>query len=276
MRHSSDEFAAQRGARPAKPAIWAEGRQRPRFDLPAFLRVTGDRARGGAAAGLDRLAGWTGRLGEQVARGAIRVPEARLGRLGRALPSHQAVARTVRRAARLLAEAGRHAAGAAPVEPAAFRSWLDTVPQPVVTRLPGRSQTAASPVPSSVPSDAGPAPAPMTPPMAATEAAPRPEAPPADAETLAAIRSAIRTAAVEPRRPRLAPTGATAPAAPEPGAPGAHTLPDLSPQEPAAPGLLFRSATAATAWTAIAIAWPWAALRTGAQHVQGTDLRLLD
>lgn len=287
MRHSSDEFSATRGARPAKPAIWAEGRQQPRFDLPSFLRVAGDRARGAAAASLDRLAGGTARLGQRVGSGALRVPEARLGRLGRALPSHQAVARQVIGLARLVAEAGRRAAGSGPVEPLAFRGWEAALAQPVVTRVPGRPQPPAPAPPAVTVPDAAPeatataAVAPMP------EAAPvpaKPQAPEADAATLAAIRSAIRTAAVEPRRPRS--PGPHQPVA-EPPAPaaghleaamprGGEALPDLAPGEPPPPGLLFRAGATALAAVAVAIAWPWGALRAGALHAQGTDLRLID
>lgn len=92
-------------AEPQRPQIWAEGGQRPPFDLRAF---------GWASLHLSRQAvapihGWAARrcrgLALAVKDGAGRIPEERLGRVARFVPSHLRVAAWVQNLAAVLAHA---------------------------------------------------------------------------------------------------------------------------------------------------------------------------
>ncbi len=90
---------------PSRPKIWAEGGQRPPFNLRAFGRASLHLSREAVAP----ILGWTARRSRQVAvnikNGAGRIPEARLGRVARFVPSHLRVAAWVKNGAAVLAHA---------------------------------------------------------------------------------------------------------------------------------------------------------------------------
>jgi hypothetical protein len=88
-----------------RPKIWAEGGQRPPFDLRALGRASLHFAREGVAP----LHGWAARTARRVAvnvkNGAGRVPAGKLGRAERFVPSHLRVAAWVKNAAAVFAHA---------------------------------------------------------------------------------------------------------------------------------------------------------------------------
>jgi hypothetical protein len=92
---------------PNRPQIWAEGRQTPRFDVRAFAKASLQFGRSDMAGLLQRCAASADGASAQVATGRWRVPEARLGRAGRYLPSHLSVAGAVSGASGLLKRASR-------------------------------------------------------------------------------------------------------------------------------------------------------------------------
>ena len=249
-------------SRRSKPAIWAAGVQRPRLDIRAFFRVTLSHARRVAARGLAAAAASLGRFAARVFAGEVRLPDQRLGRVGRMLPPHRSVGRSLDAAARLLAEAARRAVGPAPVEPLAFRGWNaesdGIVEAPVVTI------TVAPPPP---PVSVAPPPPPPTPPRPAKAAASSEDA---DRATLDAIRNLIHATEIEPKRP-----GRTKGKA-EPVPPRSANLPDLAPMEPVPPGPVFLATGAALGIASVVVIWPVSFLRSTWMAVRGVDLRLVD
>lgn len=111
-----------------RPRIWAEGSQNPPFDIRAFALASVIYARDSLSGLLGRCSASASGFGAEVATGRWRVPENRLGRSGRFLPSVRQTAAAIRGGADVLARAARvvgHGAEAT-AEPAAF-----TVPEPV-------------------------------------------------------------------------------------------------------------------------------------------------
>lgn len=262
-RYPSDPDRPGSRRRRSKPAIWAAGEQRPRLDLRAFFRVTQSHARRVSARGLAGVAASLGRFAARVFQGEVRLPEARLGRLGRMLPPHRNVGRALDLGARFLAEAARRAVGVAPVEPLAFRGWnpdsKGLVEAPVVTI------TVAPPPPPVTRAPAMPPP-PAPPRPAAAGSGPED----ADRATLEAIRSLIHATEIEPKRPgRMKPKA-------EPPPPRSTHLPELAPMEPVPPGPVFHAAGTALGLLAVAAIWPVSLVRSGWMAARGTDLRLVD
>ncbi|MBA3911586.1 MAG: hypothetical protein C0524_17325 [Rhodobacter sp.] len=99
------DFPKKRKPDSGKPKIWAEGGQRPPFDLRAFGRASLFLGRSGVAPLLGWAAGSFRRIAVTVAAGAGRIPEAKLGRAARFVPSHQRVAAWVKNLAAVLAHA---------------------------------------------------------------------------------------------------------------------------------------------------------------------------
>lgn len=89
----------------ARPKLWAEGEQRPPFVLSAFGTASLHLSREGVAP----LHAWAARTARRVAvnvrNGAGRIPEAKLGRAARFVPSHQRVAGWIKTFAAILAHA---------------------------------------------------------------------------------------------------------------------------------------------------------------------------
>jgi hypothetical protein len=88
-----------------RPKIWAEGEQRPPFSFRGLRRATVSLSRDAVAP----LNAWAARAlrraAEKVAGGAGRIPEGRLGRAGRLVPSHLRVAGWIKNTASILAHA---------------------------------------------------------------------------------------------------------------------------------------------------------------------------
>lgn len=261
-RFPSDPGNPGKKPRRSKPAIWAAGVQRPRLDMQAFFRVTQSHARRVAARGLAAAAAALGRFAARVFAGEVRLPEQRLGQVGRMLPPHRNVGRSLDSTARLVAEAARRAAGSEPTEPLVFRGWnadsVGIVEEPVVTVT-----VAPTPLPVAV----EPPPPPPPPPKPAKAAA---AAEDADRATLEAIRNLIHATEIEPKRP-----GRAKPKA-EPPPPRSANLPDLAPMEPVPPGPVFRTAGAVLGIASVIVIWPVSLMRSGWMAARGVDLRLVD
>lgn len=88
-----------------RPKIWAEGGQRPPFDL----RATGRASLYYSRTGVAPIHAWAARLTRRVAvnvkNGAGRIPEARLGRFAKFVPSHLRVAGWIKTVADILSHA---------------------------------------------------------------------------------------------------------------------------------------------------------------------------
>ncbi len=90
-----------------RPKIWAEGHQHPPFQPRAFARASVIFARDSLSGLLDRCAGSADGFGQTVATGRWRVPENRLGRTGRYLPSVATTAATIHGTAEVLRRTAR-------------------------------------------------------------------------------------------------------------------------------------------------------------------------
>lgn len=119
-----------------RPRIWAEGSQNPPFDIRAFALASVVYARDSLSGLLGRCSASAKGFGAEVAAGRWRVPENRLGRSGRLLPSVGHAAAAIRGGADVLARAARvvgHGAEEA-AEPAAV------IPAPEPARQPRPAQ----------------------------------------------------------------------------------------------------------------------------------------
>lgn len=94
-------------AEDTRPRIWADGHQHPPFEPRAFALASVYFARESLAGLLTRCATSARAFAGLVASGHWRIPEARLGRTGRFLPSVEATGRAVLGGAELLARAAR-------------------------------------------------------------------------------------------------------------------------------------------------------------------------
>jgi len=296
--------------------IWAEGRQQPPFDLRAFGRVSLLLARQGAGPVLDSAARHVAAGSAAVAAGRGRIPEARLGRSGRYLPSYQRVAAGLGHLAGVIRGASDMVLPPpAPVEPLAHPDLLSLAPKThrQAERLadlpkPALPQPAAeaSPEPVHETRQRRPRPAPAKP-----AATPETSSPPAEQDPqLDAIRALLAEVQASPAPPRE-PARTVSPRRPEPAALPARQPPapieipvEIRAGEagvesaPASRSLrLFRwisgrrltqSAVAASrhglaqlsvrviGWGATAIALPFAAIRAALLHLNGQDLRRID
>ncbi|MCU0827327.1 MAG: hypothetical protein MUE52_07950 [Tabrizicola sp.] len=235
-----------------KPKIWAEGDQRPPFVLRAFGKASLHLSRLGVAP-LNAWAAHTARrVAVNVGNGAGRIPEAKLGRVARFVPSHLRVAAWIKNFAAVMAHASAtadpdHKRGNALVAEIEPHLW---------------NFEAANPAPATVPA----APPPM-PEDAPTEPAPvvlaEPKAP--EADPLAAIRGDLdgKSASAAPARKRWGDAGAAQPAGP--------ALP------PDPPGPLATTAIQVIGyligWSTTILALPYGAARALWLYVKGTDLR---
>ena len=270
---SSDPGTSEKPSIKGKPKLWAEGRQRPGFDLRAFLSVSLANSRSFASPLLAASAARLDHFGARVETGEIRIPEARLGRSGVLLPSHAAMGRRLRDTAALVLAASHSALGAPPVEPMPFRGWDGTMPETDVVPPP---RMPVTPIP--VVEDIATAALPLAEKPAAQRPK-RPSSPPApptgraegDRDTLEAIRSLMHSAMIEPVHPVRAPR---APPPPPPLPTGVQALPDLEPPEPVPPGPLFNFAGQALGASAVALAYPIGMVQAGVAIVRGEDLRL--
>jgi hypothetical protein len=88
-----------------RPKIWAEGKQRPPFTFRGLRRATLFLSRDGVAPLNAWAARTTRRVAVNVANGAGRIPEGKLGRVERFIPSHLRVAGWIKNTAAVLAHA---------------------------------------------------------------------------------------------------------------------------------------------------------------------------
>lgn len=230
----------------ARPKIWAEGGQRPPFDLRASGRASLHFSRTGVAP----IHAWAARLTRRVAvnvkNGAGRIPEARLGRLARFVPSHLRVAGWIKTVADILSHASASAdpdvwRGNALVVEIAPHLWAvkTTPPMAEMVALSPRVVAVADPV-SDLP--------PMSAPAVAAE-----DIPPPPHDPLAAIRDDLEG--------RVSYTQtSSAPATPPPPTGTTGTM-------------AIQIAGYATGWLTVIIALPYGVVRAAWTFVTGTDLR---
>lgn len=235
---------------PGRPKIWAEGSQRPRFDLRAFARASLHLSREGAAPLLAWAARTARRVAVNVKNGAGRIPEGKLGRFARFVPSHLRVAHWIKTFGAILAHASANAdpevkrgnALVAEIEP---HLW------PQADAAPTEDQPSEAPAPE--------APAPETPPaepepVVLTEPVAEPEDP------LAAIRTDLDGHPAPRHRARA---GQTAPEGPA--------------QPPAPPGQVGAMTIQMTGyvlgWGTAILALPYGLGRALWLHIKGIDLR---
>ena len=240
-----------------KPRIWAEGRQRPAFDLRAFLRVATSNSRTFAAPALGIMARKLDQFGTRVEDGEIRIPASRLGRSGQLLPGHVSTGRRLRDSAAMTRLAADAARGATEVAALPFRDWNTAPPAPATVTV----TTPAVPVATAdrTPPQRPKRPVPPTPaPVNASE----------DRDTLEAIRSLMHTPVIEPVHPQRAPK------APPPPPGGVGALPELAPAEPAPRSTLFRLAGRGIGLLSVGLAFPLGLAQAGYALARGEDLRL--
>ena len=220
-----------------RPKIWAEGGQRPPFVLRAFGRASLAFARDGVAPLHAWAARTTRRVAVNVANGAGRIPEAKLGRAARFVPSHLRVAGWIKTLAAILSHASATAdrdvkrgnALVAEIEP---HLW----PEPALTALPSQ----APPEPDPAPQPGGTAPVVLQEPMAPED------------DPLRAIRTEI-------------------------GGPVSPSPTQTAVAPPASPGQVAVMAIQITGyglgWASSLIALPYGAVRALWLHIKGVDLR---
>jgi hypothetical protein len=175
-----------------RPKIWAEGDQRPKLTLRGLRRATVHVSREALAPLHAWAAKASRRVAVNVANGAGRIPEGRLGRAERFVPSHLRVAGWIKTAAAVLAHASavadpdarRGNALVAEIEP---HLW-PLAAAPLAT---ADADPAAEPVAQPYGADA-PEVAPETPPVILAEPEPAdlsdPKETPPETDPLAAIR----------------------------------------------------------------------------------------
>ncbi|MCB6177429.1 hypothetical protein LHP98_04705 [Rhodobacter sp. Har01] len=185
-----------------RPQIWSEGRQHLPLNPRTFALASVGFARDGLAGLLGRCAGSARDFGGAVFGGLWRIPEDRLGRTGRYLPSHRRVGQAVTEGAALLERTARVVRpNPEAVAPSIFHA-APLAPRPV-RRLPPAAEAALR---SEDPADAelvairalmDPAPAlslPEVPCVADTSTEPAVASPPAGAGRLALVRDAFASA----------------------------------------------------------------------------------
>jgi hypothetical protein len=195
-----------------RPKIWAEGEQRPPFSLRGLRRATLSLSRDAVAPLNAWAARTTRRVAVNVAGGAGRIPEARLGRAERFVPSHLRVAGWIKNTAAVLAHASavadpdakRGNALVAEIEP---HLW-PTGAEPVISEAPPQ---IVEPVPSAFGAD--------TPPVVLAE----PVLPEPETDPLAAIRTDLEGAEA-PDRTQVPQSDAEPALPPAPPGPVATTV----------------------------------------------------
>lgn len=227
-----------------RPAIWVGGRQTPPFEPRSFARAALILGRESVADLLARCGCSARGIGGALRAGRWRIPENRLGRSGRFLPSAEGTGAAVLGGADILIRAAMVArppgAAVAEDEPAAAGD---------VFRWPEPEPTVA---------DEGCAAAPADP--AVRQAG-------KEDEDLAAIRAII---AGDTARADSGARQAAAPAGVPGGGPAA---PADAGDRPASAGRLAAGGARVLGWWMILVSIPWGALRAGLAHLDGQDLR---
>lgn len=264
------------------PRVWSEGRQKPRFDLRGFARVSLILSRQMARPLLTESArifgggaGWMGEntLGPRLARASL---------LGRALPARARVARGLDAAAGFLMTA---ADIAVPPPLGALPPELPEFDPAQITRRPRQADRRLAEL-AAKPPQADPAPAPVTAPP--VDKADRTDTAIGTAEldepTVAAIRAMIKeTRNITPTRPKPSARRAVAvPVVPDP--PTGRVLLTrgipLNPPEPHPPTMAERVSTrtvfvaaGVVAGAVTLLTLPVGMVRAGLKHLIGHDLR---
>jgi hypothetical protein len=195
-----------------RPKIWAEGEQRPPFSFRGLRRATLSLSRDAVAPLHAWAAHTTRQVAVNVAGGAGRIPEARLGRAARFVPSHLRVAGWIKNTAAVLAHASavadpdakRGNALVGEIEPHLWPLETEAVSPDAPTRI-------VEPVPSPFGAD--------TPPVVLAE--PIPAAP--EPDPLAAIRTDLEGAEAPAQKVKVSPRDRAPGLAPAPPGPVATT-----------------------------------------------------
>jgi hypothetical protein len=195
----------RRAAEPAgRPKIWVEGEQRPPLTFRGLRRATLSLSRDAVAPLTAWAARTTRRVAENVAGGAGRIPDGKLGRAERFVPSHLRVAGWIKNSAAVMAHASavadpdvkRGNALVAEIEP---HLWPPVSDPPPEEPEPEIAEPAASPFGADAP------------PVVLVEPEPEPD-------PLAAIRDDLdgtaKPAAKTPGGRSRAPSGPASPPAP--------------------------------------------------------------
>ncbi len=229
----------------ARPKIWVEGRQQPKFDIRAWARVSLSLSRRNLGPRMDAAAARIQRFGQSVLDGNHRPDLNWIGRAQKAVPSHQSVGAAVTGAARLLAEAREIVLPAdIPEEPIAYPNLIraDFAPRrPGPVRI-SRPRLAALATPPSVKGDE---------------------------PALRAIRALINEGAAGQTLRASSPK--TAGPGPEPQPPVAPGLAQRLRR--AALGLIWRGAVVSLAWFLTGLCLPYGCVKAALVHLDGGDLR---
>lgn len=200
-----------------RPKIWAEGKQRPPFTWRGLRRATLALSREAVAPLNAWAARTTRRVAVNVANGAGRIPEGKLGRAERFVPSHLRVAAWIKNTAAVLA----HASAVADIDVKRGNALVAEIePHLWPVEAPGTAETpppvAAGPEPSPFGAES-----PSIDPVVLAEPAPPPDPEPPEADPLAAIRDDLDGTARPVRKTKAAwtraPSGPVAP--PDPPGP---------------------------------------------------------
>jgi hypothetical protein len=231
-----------------RPEIWATGEQRPPFKLRAFGRASLFLTREAMAP----LLAWAARTGRRVATnvrdGAGRIPEQKLGRFARFVPSHLRVAAWIKNLAGTLAHASANA------DPDVARG--NALVQEIEPHLWPLTDAAPPPMPEApLPGDVA---------EAQPQAVVLPEPMEAEDDPLASIRGEIDGA---PPPPKVRFRGRADPIADGPIGP------------PAPPGptavMAIQIVGYLIGWGSTIIALPYGAVRALWLYAGGRDLRLI-
>lgn len=235
-----------------RPSIWAEGHQHPPFQPRAFALASVLYARESLSGLLARCAGTASDFGQTVGSGRWRVPENRLGRTGRLLPSVRMTSGAILGGAEVLARAARVALPALDDAPR-MTSIFDA---PVALRQ-GKAPEAPAASPAS---GSSPVPSPAFQTVAS--------AGDPDLQAIRALMDAATAAPARPARPIMPKIDAVAVAAP------ASVLPVV-----AGPGWrrdwLADTAAQLLGYGLLVVSVPWGMGRALLAHLNGEDLRKL-
>ncbi len=241
-----------------RPNIWAEGEQRPSFNLRAFGRAGLHLSREGVAPLHAWAARTTRRVAVNVKNGAGRIPEEKLGRAARFVPSHLRVAAWIKNGAAILSHASATAdpdvkRGNALVMEIEPHLW----PVDEVAPIPASPQPTAPDAPPVKPDPI------EAPPVVLAE--PMPEEDP-----LAAIRDELAEdlapGAAGNRRPKKAKRPAYVP-------PSGPAIPPSPPGEVATGAIQVFGFM--LGWLSSFAALPYGLAKAGWLHIKGVDLRLI-
>lgn len=274
MNHTETSFRKRSAV--TRPEIWADGGQRPKFDVRAFAEVGLALTRKGLAPLLKRSSEATARFGARVADGFLCIPEERLGRTGQYLPSHRRVARWISGSADILRQAARTAQPPVTDDGAAISSYDDVLAvqraaTDVMPRRPDGTAPDGGASQASVTADTAPQAdqLPMEGPLFAADSVGPAEEPVEDGDALRAIRSVLaEEEAMGPVPDSTAKSAVKKSAKPKKSAPRPERT------GPTWFGTLFTALTGRVlGWALTGLALPYGLTKAGLAHLNGADLR---